>query len=60
MNEPQNQNLTRKEVLERQLADLKARLPAHSIPPSMMMELDELEEQLAELRDEGNSREQTQ
>ena len=60
MNEPQNQNLTRKEALERQLADLKARLPAHSIPPSMMMELDELEEQLAELRIVGNSREQTQ
>ena len=60
VNEPQNQNLTRKEALERQLADLKARLPAHSIPPSMMMELDELEEQLAELRIVGNSREQTQ
>jgi hypothetical protein len=38
------------ETLERKLEDLKARLPAHSIPPSMMMELDELEEQLEELR----------
>jgi thioredoxin 1 len=35
------------EELERRLADLKARMPAHSIPPSMMIELDELEEQLA-------------
>ena len=38
------------EKLERRLADLKARMPAHSIPPSMMIELDELEEQLAELQ----------
>jgi len=36
------------EELERRLADLKARLPAHSIPPSMMIALDELEEQLAD------------
>lgn len=33
-------------VLEARLADLKARLPAHSIPPAMMAELDEIEEQL--------------
>ena len=58
MNKPQN--LTREEILERQLADLKARLPAHSMPPSMMMELDELEEQLAELRSGGDSKEQAQ
>ena len=32
--------------LEKQLADLRARLPAHSIPPSMIAELDELEEAL--------------
>ena len=41
---------TRLQALEARLADLKARMPAHSIPPSMMMELDELEEELAELR----------
>jgi hypothetical protein len=33
-------------VLEARLADLKARLPAHSIPPAMMAELDEIEDQL--------------
>jgi len=44
------------EALERRLADLKARMPAHSIPPSMMIELDELEEQLAELQVEENRR----
>ena len=38
------------EELERRLADLKARMPAHSIPPSMMMELDDLEEELAKVR----------
>jgi hypothetical protein len=43
--------LTQIEDLEARLADLKARMPAHSIPPSMMMELDELEEQLTELYD---------
>ena len=32
--------------LKRQIADLKKRLPAHSIPPGMMAELDELEEAL--------------
>ena len=34
--------------LERKIAELKARFPAHSIPPTLMAELDELEEQLAE------------
>jgi hypothetical protein len=38
------------EELEQQLADLQARLPAHSIPPSMIAELDELEEALAQAR----------
>lgn len=36
--------------LENRIADLKARLPAHSIPPAMMIELDELEDQLAKLQ----------
>jgi len=38
------------EVLENRLADLKARLPAHSVPPVMIIEMEDLEEQLAELR----------
>jgi len=33
--------------LEKQLVDLQARLPAHSIPPSMIAKLDDLEEALA-------------
>lgn len=36
--------------LEARLADLQKRLPAHSIPPAMIAEWDELDEQLAEAR----------
>ncbi|MGQ9459106.1 MAG: histidine kinase [Anaerolineae bacterium] len=36
--------------LEARLADLKARLPAHSVPPAMWEELEELEEELARLQ----------
>ena len=38
--------------LKRRIEDLKARLPAHSIPPAMMAELDELETELEELKNE--------
>jgi hypothetical protein len=37
-------------ALEARLAELKARLPAHSIPPAMMAELDEIEDQLAQAK----------
>lgn len=36
--------------LEARLADLRERLPAHSIPPAMIAELDELDEALADAR----------
>ena len=36
--------------LEARWEELQARLPAHSMPPAMMMEMDELEEALAETR----------
>lgn len=45
------------EELRRQIAELERRWPAHSAPPSMLQQLDELEEELArELRkaDEEN------
>ena len=32
--------------LEMQIAELKRRWPAHSVPPTMFQELDELEEEL--------------
>ena len=38
--------------LEEKLADLKARWPAHSVPPSMWHELEDLEEELREARAE--------
>lgn len=36
--------------LEARLADLQKRLPAHSITPAMITEMDELDEALAEAR----------
>jgi len=36
----------RVEELETKLADLEARLPAHSIPPSLIAEMDQLDEQI--------------
>ena len=39
--------------LEKQIADLQARLPKHSTPPNMLIELDELEERLEQLRAEA-------
>ena len=48
--------------LERRIADLKARLPKHSVPPSMFIELEELEEELEEelARMHGTSNRTTQ
>lgn len=34
------------EELEKQIAELKSRWPAHSVPPAMLQQLDELEEEL--------------
>ncbi len=39
--------------LERQIADLEARLPKHSVPPRMLIELEELEEALERARSEA-------
>ena len=33
-------------AIKTQIADLKRRWPAHSVPPAMLQELDELEEKL--------------
>ena len=38
--------------IEEKIADLKARWPAHSVPPSMWMQLEELEEELETARKE--------
>jgi len=36
--------------LEMRIADLEARLPAHSVPPAMIAELEDLEEELERLK----------
>jgi hypothetical protein len=38
--------------LEARIADLKARLPKHSVPASMLIELDDLEEEWEQARAE--------
>ncbi len=45
---------TRVLELERKIADLNARLPKHSVPASMLIELDELEEELDQARAEAD------
>ena len=45
-----DEELADPEELERQIADLKARLPKHSIPAVMLIELEEKEEELEQLR----------
>ncbi len=47
---PDEQLQQRVADLERRLVELHSRLPAHSIPSSMLVELDELDEQLAAVR----------
>lgn len=36
--------------VEQEIAALKARLPKHSVPPAMILELEDLEDELLELR----------
>jgi hypothetical protein len=38
--------------LEAQIEELENNLPAHSIPPAMVMRLEELEDKLAQLKNE--------
>jgi hypothetical protein len=42
------------EELKRRIADLKERMPAHSVRPAMIQELEELEEQLKTCRRTAN------
>ena len=44
------------EQITQRLADVQARLPAHSIPPAMMMEIEALEEELKRLQEELEKR----
>lgn len=42
--------------LEAQLADLEKRLPAHSVPAALLIQLEELEDELARAREALRSR----
>jgi len=37
--------------LEAAIADLEKRMPAHSVPPALLIRLEELEEELARVRE---------
>ncbi len=36
--------------LQARLADLKSRMPAHSVRPAMLMEIEDLEEEISQLK----------
>lgn len=38
-------------AIRQRLADLEVRLPAHSVPPAMMLEREALEEELEQLQE---------
>jgi len=42
---------TRIRELEERIAELKRRIPPHSVPPAMFQELEELEEELEKARE---------
>ena len=42
--------------LEERIADLRARLPRHSVPPAMFIELEDLEEELERARQHAEAR----
>lgn len=51
-------DMKRIKELERKIAELKQNLPAHSVKPEMLLELEELEEELEEAKRNYNGRQQ--
>jgi hypothetical protein len=49
-------NTKRIQEIEEEIAELKARWPAHSVPPKMWQQLEELEEKLEQAKAELNNR----
>ena len=43
-------NAERIAQLEKEIQEMEARLPKHSVPPAMLMELEDLEEELEMLK----------
>ena len=52
----QNVDDDKEKALEAELADLKGRWPAHSVPPSMWQELEKLEEELEKVKGERQAK----
>jgi hypothetical protein len=52
----QDADKDREREIEAELADLKGRWPAHSVPPSMWQELERLEEELEKIKRERQTR----
>lgn len=48
----ENRHVERIGELEKEIADLKRRWPAHSVKPAMIIRLEELEEELERLKRE--------
>ena len=49
MSQGEERREARIQELEQEIADLKARWPKHSVPPAMLIRLEELEEELERL-----------
>jgi hypothetical protein len=47
---PRNEQIARLEQLQREFEELTASLPAHSVSPAMMIRLEDLEAQIADLQ----------
>ena len=50
------ERLARIAAIEKRIAEIKARLPRHSPPTPMLVDVDELEDELARLQDVGEAR----
>ncbi len=50
-------NASRIETLKAKIEELRQQLPAHSVPPAMLIELEDLEDELAAELEEAKRRE---
>ncbi|MGQ9494431.1 MAG: histidine kinase [Anaerolineae bacterium] len=58
MGQQQEKHNARIEELEKRIAELKSRWPAHSVPPAMLQQLEELEGELEQQRRKGTAPEE--
>ena len=50
-----NSDIDRIRELKEEISDLIARWPAHSVPPAMLQQLDDLEEELEQLMSQAKT-----